>query len=211
MKTPIRLAGALAGALLAAPAFAQRPAPLTGTAFELTPYAGYLVFGNFLQGPLGTSVRNAPAALYGAQLGMKLTPNVSLVGNLGYSSTDVQIGIPFLGGYNVARSSTLLYDGGVQLDLPMTTASGYRFVPFAQLGAGAMRYDISQSIVQTQATNFAANVGAGADLAFGPSFGLRVMAKDYFGKFDFNDATQLDLKGQTAHNWAFSAGLRVSF
>jgi hypothetical protein len=37
------------------------------------------------------------------------------------------------------------------------------------------------------------------------------MAKDYVGKFDFHDATQLDVQGQTAHNWALSAGLRFNF
>ena len=37
------------------------------------------------------------------------------------------------------------------------------------------------------------------------------MAKDYIGKFDMKDATSLDLSGQTANNFAFSAGVRVSF
>ena len=142
---------------------------------------------------------------------MKLSPNISLVGNLGYTSSDVRVGVPFLGGYSIAQSSTLLYDGGLQLDLPLTTASGLSFKPFAQVGAGAMRYDISESIVATKATNFATNVGVGADLALGPSMGVRLMAKDYFGRFDFKDATQLDVQSEMAHNWAFSAGLRLNF
>ena len=193
-------------------ASAQSPAPIaSGTAFELTPYAGYMIFGDFLKGPFGTSISNAPGALYGVQLGMKLAPNVSLIGNLGYSSSDVKAGVPFLGGYSIAHSNTLMYDGGLQLDLPMTTASGLGLKPFAQIGAGAMRYNISQSIVETNATNFAWNVGAGADVALGQSMGLRLMAKDYIGKFDFQDATQLDVQGQTSHNWALSAGLRFNF
>jgi hypothetical protein len=212
MRSSLLLAGALAGIVTAASASAQSSMPVkSGTAFELTPYAGYLVFGDYLKGPLGTSITNAPGALYGVQLGMKLSPNISLVGNLGYTSSDVRVGVPFLGGYSIAQSSTLLYDGGLQLDLPLTTASGLSFKPFAQVGAGAMRYDISESIVATKATNFATNVGVGADLALGPSMGVRLMAKDYFGRFDFKDATQLDVQSEMAHNWAFSAGLRLNF
>jgi hypothetical protein len=197
---------------IASNASAQNSAPIaSGTAFELTPYAGYMIFGDYLKGPLGTNISNAPGALYGVQLGMKIYPNVSLIGNLGYTSSDVTAGIPFLGGYSIAHSSTLLYDGGLQLDLPLTTASGFSLKPFAQIGAGAMRYNINASILQTNTTNFAANVGLGADVGLGQSMGLRLMAKDYIGKFNFQDATQLDVQGQTAHNWALSAGLRFNF
>jgi len=212
MRTSIVALGVVAIVATTSAAAAQSSAPIaSGTAFELTPYAGYMIFGDYLKGPLGTSISNAPGAIYGVQLGMKIYPNVSLIGNVGYSSSDVQAGIPFLGGYSIAHSSTLLYDGGLQLDLPLTTASGLALKPFVQVGAGAMRYNISESIVSTTATNFAANFGAGADIALGQSMGLRLMAKDYVGKFDFHDATQLDVQGQTAHNWALSAGLRFNF
>jgi len=212
MRTTSFVAGVMAALGVASIASAQAPAPmLAGTAFELTPYAGYMIFGDYLKGPLGTSISNAPGTLYGVQLGMKLYPNVSLIGNIGYTSSDVTVGVPFLGGYSIAHSSTLLYDGGLQLDLPMTTASGFRLKPFAQIGAGAMRYNVDASILQTNATNFAANVGAGADVALGRTMGLRLMAKDYIGKFNFQDATHLDVQGQTANNWALSAGLRFNF
>ena len=201
---------ALFGATSLASAQASPPTA-SGTAFELTPYAGYMIFGDFLKGPLGTNISNAPSPIYGVQLGMKLYPNISLIGNIGYSNANVTVGVPFLGGYSIAQSSTLLYDGGLQLDLPMTTASGFRLKPFAQVGAGAMRYNINASILNTKATNFAANIGAGADVGLGQSIGLRLMAKDYIGKFNFRDATQLDIQGQTANNWALSAGLRFDF
>lgn len=212
MRTSVIAFGFLAAIGSPSVASAQSSPPIaSGTAFELTPYAGYMIFGDFLKGPLGTSISNAPGALYGVQLGMKLAPNVSLIGNLAYSSSDVQAGVPFLGGYSIAQSNTLLYDGGLQLDLPMSTASGLGLKPFAQIGAGAMRYNISQSIVETNATNFTWNVGAGADISLGQSLGLRLMAKDYIGKFNFQDATQLDVQGQTSQNWALSAGLRFNF
>jgi hypothetical protein len=210
MRTSIVVAGLIAA--IGSTASAQASPPIaSGTAFELTPYAGYMIFGDYLKAPLGTSISNAPGALYGVQLGMKIYPNVSLIGNLGYTSSDITAGVPFLGGYSIAHSSTLLYDGGLQLDLPLTTASGFSLKPFAQIGAGAMRYNISESIIQTNTTNFAANVGLGADIGLGQSMGLRLMAKDYIGKFNFQGATQLDVQGQTAHNWALSAGLRFNF
>ena len=212
MRISVIVAGIAAVVGSASIASAQAAPPTAnGTAFELTPYAGYMIFGDYLKGPLGTSISNAPGPIYGVQLGMKIYPNVSLVGNVGYSSSDITAGIPFLGGYSIAHSSTLLYDGGLQFDLPLTSASGFSLKPFAQVGAGAMRYNINESIIQTNATNFAANVGLGADVSLGQSMGLRLMAKDYFGKFNFQDATQLDVQGQMAHNWALSAGLRFNF
>src|SRR5262249_52629894 len=150
MRTPALVTGALAGLLTAASASAQMVTqPASGTAFELTPYAGYMIFGDYLKGPLGTSISNAPGPIYGAQLGMKLSPNISLVGNLGYTSSDIKVGVPILGGLSIAHSSMLLYDGGLQLDFPLASTSGIALKPFVQVGAGAMRYNISESILQT--------------------------------------------------------------
>lgn len=190
---------------------AASPAPASGFAFEATPYVGYMIFGDYLSGPLGSSVSNAPAPLIGAELGMKITPNLSIVGNLATTSSDIQAGIPLLGGVSVAHSRLVMYDAGLQLAIPMTTAMGTSITPFIQAGAGAMRYDITQSVINTTATNFAANVGAGVDFAVGRGVGVRVMAKDYIGKFDAQQATYLDVGTNTTHNLALNAGVRFSF
>lgn len=213
MRRSLLLAGVTAGVLMATTASAQSGSRTlaTGTAFELTPYAGYMIGGTFLKGPLGTSISSAPGAMYGVQLGMKMSPNIALVGNVGYSSSEIEAGIPILGGVSLANSKMLLYDGGLQLDFPMTTASGFSLKPFVQAGAGAIRYDISRSVLETTSTSFAGNAGVGADLAIGQSLGIRLMAKDYIGKFDFKEATSLDVQSETAHNWALTAGLRLSF
>lgn len=212
------LASLVAGAALSvAPsdAFAQRAgsrAPVANSPlFDITPYAGYMVFGDFLSGPLGTTLSNAPAPIYGAQLGMRIAPNVSMIGNLATASSDIKIGVPILGGLSVAHSSMVFYDAGLQLDIPVTSAYGATFSPFVQAGIGGMHYDISQSLVSTTATNLAGNIGAGADIAMGKNVALRLMAKDYIGKFDFQEATSFDINSGTTHNVAFSAGVRFAF
>jgi hypothetical protein len=203
MRSSVVLTGVLAGSLLAAaPALAQRTVGSAGNGkvLQVTPYAGYMRFGDYLQGPLGTSLSNAGAALYGGQLGLRLAPNVSLIGNVGYSKADVQVRVPLLGGLSVGNSTVLLYDAGLQVD-----------VPIIQGGVGAIRYDVRQSFLRAQATNLAGNVGVGADIPLGRTAGLRLMAKDYIGRFDFKEATSFGVEGQTAHNWAFTAGLRLDF
>lgn len=183
----------------------------TNTVFEATPYVGYMLFGDYLSGPLGTSVTNAPAPVIGAQLGMKLTPSLSLIGNIATASSDIQAGIPILGGVSIAQSRVQMFDAGLELAMPLTTMAGTAMTPFIQAGAGAMRYDITQSFITTSSTNFAANVGLGADVSVGRGVGVRVMAKDYIGQFDMQQATFVDLATNTTQSFAFSAGIRFSF
>ena len=164
--------------VLTATAHAQSRRPLeSATVFEATPYVGYMVFGDFVKGPLGSSIYSAPAPVLGAQLGMKLAPNISLVGNIATTSSDIKAGIPFLGGLSVAHSTMVLYDANLQLDIPVTSSmSGISFSPFIQAGAGAIHYDISESLISTKANNFAGNVGLGADVTLTKDFGIRLMA-----------------------------------
>ena len=202
----------IAGAIVvgaAAPAVAQDPG--SGKVLHVSPYAGYMVFGSYIDGPLGTSISNAPAALYGAQVGLKLSPDLSLIGNLGYTASDMEVGIPVLGGLSVGRSSMLIYDAGLEYNFGSAINSSLPFSPFVQAGVGAIRYDIDASIINTRATNFAGNLGIGADVNLANGMALRLLARDYIGKFNFRDATGLGVTGNTAQNWAFSAGVRLDF
>jgi hypothetical protein len=194
-------AGAVAGLLLAAPLEAQ--SGRTGS-FGITPYAGYMRFGDLVDGPLGTSVGGTGGPVYGAEATLGLVPGLALVGNLAYASSDLEIGVPVVGGLSVGKSSALLYDAALRLTLPVSAIR-----PFVQAGAGAMRQEVDVAGIVTHGTNFAYNVGAGVEVPIGPRLGLQLMAKDYIGKFDAREATSINVEPETAHNWSLSAGVRL--
>jgi hypothetical protein len=206
------LAAIAAGSALLAPLRAQGPAPRATPLVQITPYAGYMFFGDFLEGPVGTSLSSANGPLYGAQLGVNLTRNVALIGNVARASGDLQVGVPFLGGLSVGRSSAWLYDGGIQLSAPLGARASLPITPFLQLGAGAITYDVNASVLKTNATNFAANAGVGVDVGLGGGVALRVLAKDYVGRFDVKQATSVGgVDGTLSHNVGVSAGVKLEF
>jgi hypothetical protein len=208
------LAPLAALSLLAAPLAAQR-APTTQakshpSILDVTPYAGYMMFGHYLDGPLGTSVRSANAPVAGAQLGMALSENLSLVGNVAYGSADLQVGVPILGGIDVGTSKHWVYDANLEYRLP-TAGASRTLTPFFQAGAGAITTKLQNGILHTSATNAAFNGGAGLDFTLGKGLGARLMVKDYIGRFDAEDETGLPIRGDVTHNVAGSLGLRLSF
>lgn len=178
---------------------------------RITPYVGYLTFGDLATGPIGTRIANQSTALYGVQAGLDLTPSITLVGNIGYADSNIEVGLPFIGGYSIADSKVLLYDGGLQLRLGDVLPLGGAVVPFIEAGAGAIRYEVRSGGLSTKSTNVAANVGGGVDLQLGRSLGVRLMAKDYIGKFDLRDVTGFDIEGRLTHNIAYSLGLNLGF
>ena len=147
-------AGAVAGLLLAAPLEAQSG---RSGSFGITPYAGYMRFGTLVDGPLGTRVRSPGSPVYGAEATLGITPGLALVGNVAYASSDLEVGVPVVGGLSLGKSSALLYDAALRLSVPVS-AGGIR--PFVQGGAGAMRQEVDVAGVGTHATNFAYNLGA---------------------------------------------------
>lgn len=218
MRTSVRFIAALGAA--AVTSLVARPAPLAAQSTaphpftpiaQITPYAGYLIAGNLWSGPLGLSLGSGSGPLYGVQLSVPITTGVALVGNLGYASGDLSAGIPLVGGISLGHETTLLYDGGVQISAPTLSHGGRGLTPFAQAGVGGIRQQIDASILSTHSNDLAWNVGAGADLALSPTLGVRLLAKDYVGKFDVQQATGLPMDKRTTQNWAFSAGLSVAF
>lgn len=199
-------AGTVAGLLLAAPLEAQSVRP---GSFGITPYAGYMKFGNLVDGPLGTTVRGAAGPILGAEATVGVTRGLALVGNVAYASSDLEVGLPVVGGLSFGRSSALLYDAALRLSVPLNAGGSGGISPFVQAGAGAMRQEIEVAPVATRSTNFAYNVGAGVNVPLGPRLGLQVMAKDYIGKFDAREATAVNANTRTTHNWTLSAGVRL--
>ena len=177
---------------------------------SITPYGGYMVFGDILNGPLGTRLSSSAAPVYGAQVNLPLGSTLSIVGNVAYSQPNLQIGVPILGGLGVGKSSIWMYDAGLQFSAPVMT--GQRsIIPFVQAGVGAMKYDVQVAGFSRNASNIAFNAGIGADLPLAQNIGLRVMAKDYIGKFDVNEATSIDYTAKNSNNVALSAGLKLGF
>ena len=190
----------------AIPLAAQQAKPKV---FDISPYAGYMMFGNLFEGPIGTSVSAGSGPVYGAQATLSMSKNIAIYGNVGYSSSDLKVGLPILGGIDIGSSKALMYDGGVELKMPMQTSS--TVTPFVQGGIGAMRYEVDASILNAKATNVSYNVGGGVDVRLSPNFGVRLMAKDYIGKFDFKEATSFDLNGKTTNNVALTLGVNFGF
>lgn len=177
---------------------------------SISPYAGYMRFGSLVDGPFNTSLTSANAPVYGAQVNLPLGNVVSIVGNLAYAEPDLQAGIPILGSVSFGKSNVWIYDAGLQLSAP--AGIGARtIIPFVQVGAGAMKYDLQVAGFNRNTTNLAFNAGLGADLPLARNIGVRLVARDYIGKFDFNEATAIDYEAKTSHNVALGAGLTLGF
>lgn len=185
---------------------AQKP-----TVARVTPYVGYMTFGDYVDGPIGTSISNEGAVLYGVTLALDVARQVALVGNIGYAESDIRVRIPIIGGVNVASSKILLFDAGLQYRLTSLPSLGTGVVPFVEAGLGAIRYEVSAGPLTTNTTNFAGNIGGGLDLQLNRNFALRGTVKDYIGKFDFEEATSFSLNSKVAHNFAFTVGVAMAF
>lgn len=204
---------AAAFALVALPARAQhvRKSRSAEASLSVSPYAGYMAFGDLVNGPLNTTLKSAAAPVYGAQLNLPLGSTLSIVGNIAYTEPNLSVGIPILGDISFGKSDVWLYDAGLQLSAPGYGTGDRGIFPFVQVGGGAMKYDVQISGTSRNATNAAFNAGIGADIPLAQNIGLRLVARDYIGKFDFNQATSIDVDAKTSHNVALVAGLKLGF
>ena len=206
MKNSVRLIAVAALTFGTVPVAAQsRPVA------RVTPYVGFLASGSIANGPFGFEVGNAGAPVYGLQLGFNVTSNIALVGNIGYADSQLEAGLPIIGGYSLADSKIMMYDGGVQLRFPAVTAGGTGIVPFVEGGVGGIRNEVTVGPVRTTSTNVAVIAGGGVDLQVTNAFGLRLMAKDHMSRFDYGEAIGLPNEGRKAHNWVLGLGLNIGW
>ncbi|HKV52449.1 MAG TPA: outer membrane beta-barrel protein [Gemmatimonadaceae bacterium] len=181
---------------------------------QFTPYVGYLTFGDFFSRRTGSSMSSDDAAVVGAQLALKLAPNISAYGNLGYARSNTQVDVPLAETGAAANTNVWLYDGGLQFSVPTGPFGRGSVKPFFQIGAGAMHYDFDDGgpgVPSTSATNFAWNAGVGIDARISRSIGVRFMAKDYIGRFNLQDISGENIRAPVTQNFALSAGLRFGF
>ena len=150
--------------------------------------------------------------MYGTQVDLSLAPKLSLVGNIGYTTSDIKVGIPILGGVSVGHSSMLIYDAGLEYNFGCD--DGARDADRAIHSGGRRRDSLRHRRVGDQHTGdeFRRQRRRRRRLhARAAASRCGSSAKDYIGKFNFQDATGLGISGNTAHNFALSAGLRFDF
>ncbi len=180
-----------------------------GIGGSVTPYAGYLITGQWYDGPVGTSLSTANTPMIGAQLSIPLAAGLSLTGNVGYASGDVRVGLPIIGGVNVGSNRMWVYDAG--LELGGLARGGQGIAPFVQGGIGGMTNNIQNRLLNIQSTNLMYSAGVGVDVGVSRNIALRIQAKDYIGRFDSQEAVGVTSRGNLSHNWALSAGVKLAF
>lgn len=205
---------AVLAALVAAPLAAQQSIFSTKPAvFHVTPYVGYMNFGDYFESSGGIEYSNENGALYGAQAQLDLGRYLSLVGNFGYSSSKFTFENYFGAGQdlNLNDVGVWIYDAGLQFRMPLAPGATSGISPFVQAGGGAMRWSAEDDdILSESSTNAAFNFGAGIDWQIG-KLGVRLMAKDYVTSLDWDDLDNVSARDTKAHNWALTAGFKIGF
>jgi hypothetical protein len=208
------IVGALALTAAAVPLAAQQSAVANKPAvFSIAPYIGYMNFGDYFETTNNVEFSNENGALYGAQAQLDLGRFVSVYGNFAYSSSKFRFENYFGTGQalNLNDVGVWLYDGGLQLRMPLQSDATSGISPFVQAGAGAVRYSSeSDDITSNSSTNAAFNYGAGLDWQVG-KLGIRLMAKDYVTSLDWTDFGNVEMEDKKAHNWGLTAGFKIGF
>ncbi len=211
-------------AAVAAPLQAQMPGePVTSgqSSFYLSPYAGYMWFGDLFEFADGTESSLDNGAQYGVQAGVSFTPNFSLIGNFGYNKSFFTLENDEFGTGAARRQSSdlavMLYDLNLQFRLPfIANRMGSWAAPVGQLGVGGVKYTFDRDDVFSKGeTDVAFNLGIGADFQLMKALGARIMLKDYITSLGWSDigSVQFDdnVEGNVAHNWALTFGLNFGF
>lgn len=219
------IVGTLAAFAIAAPAAAQEtPESLASggqSTFSLTPYAGYMWFGDLAEYATGSDLTNDDSWVIGAQAKVRMTSRWSVVGNFAHSKTQFVVENEPTGGPTVPTSGDIGYwlmDAGLQYQLPVAVRNG-TISPFIQGGVGAVRYSAEADDFESASnTDLAFNAGVGFDIESGP-IGFQVMVKDYVTSLDWNEFRDFtnqvaddDIdRSRIANNIALTAGLRINF
>jgi opacity protein-like surface antigen len=221
MRKLLLTAGLLAA--VAAPMQAQTPGtPVTSgqASFYVSPYVGYIWYGDLFEFPNGTEYSNDNGVNYGVQAGFSFTPNFSLIGNFGYNKSNFTLENANTTGGDIDASGDLgifFYDANLQFRVPfIANRMGSWLAPVGQVGVGAMKYTFDTDDFNSDGdTNVAFNFGLGADFQLMKALGARVMVKDYITSLSWASPSDVDftddIEGNVAHNWALTFGLNFGF
>jgi hypothetical protein len=203
----------LIGLIAAGSAEAQTPRrssdiTINRGSFAVAPFGGYLLSQRFLDGPLGSSLGVQSTPIYGVQASLPLMPNGSLVGTIAHGSSDLEAGLPIIGGIAVGTTNTTVFDASVELRLP---GNASRFVPVLQLGGGAIRREVMVQGLTAKTTDFTVSGGLGADFPISRSLAVRLMARDHYGKADFGSIGDLEASTDDLHAVTLTGGVRIAF
>lgn len=221
MRKLLVTAGLLAA--VAAPMQAQVPGePVTSgqSSFYLSPYVGYVWYGDLFKFADGTEQTLDNGAQYGVQAGVSFSPNFSLIGNFGWNKSHFELENDQFTTPDNRQSSDLavmLFDGNLQFRLPfIANRMGSWLAPVGQVGVGAIKYTFDRDDVFSKGkTDIAFNFGVGADFQLMKAIGARVMIKDYITSLAWEnlDGVTFDdnVKDNVAHNWALTFGLNFGF
>jgi len=193
----------IALAMMALTAFATQ-ARAQSARVEIVPTAGWVFPGDLARGPIGSALRAAQAPLLGGTAAVGIAGPVSLWGGVSFADSKLELGLPLAGGVPLTDTRLIVLDAGIQL-------RGYGpAAPVLQLGLGTMHYRFATGLVDVRADNLVVSAAAGMDLALAPGLALRLLARDWVGRFDSSDAIGVDLRARSAHHLALSAGLRLA-
>lgn len=189
--------------------------------FFAHPFAGYFLPDKLFRTSGGVAASLGDGAMYGGQLGFRLSPNIALVGGVGSSLPHFDLGgVPAPGGGTRDIASDLrvvFYDLALETRLPIVTHGwGGRITPLIQVGTGAMSYSFAaDELRDAGGTRWQGNVGAGADIRLTTGLAVRLLARDYLTSLHWrdDDPTFAGVRkdGRLTNNWATTAGLAIDF
>ena len=208
-------------AAAAAPLQAQTPGePVTSgqASFYLSPYGGYMWYGDLFDFGNDVEYSNDNAAIYGVQAGVSFSPNFSLIGNFARSETRFVIQNASNANESVSDDLAIFfYDANLQFRVPfIANRMGSWLAPVGQIGVGAMKYTFDTDDVASEgSTNVAFNFGLGADFQLMKAIGARIMVKDYITSLSWTEADNVtfndNVSDNVAHNWSLTFGLNFGF
>jgi outer membrane beta-barrel protein len=201
------LAVAMVGFVVCSPGVAR--AEVGGVHLNLTPYAGFVVFGE--------DVNLQDKLFWGGRVGIGFGRTIGIEGSYGKSSTETKTDFRYApyrptDAYMTALGPNEPVDAEfthMALDLNLNLMPRSTVNPYLLGGYSSHKIDIDSSGTGIDETYGGFNVGAGLKIHFSPRVALRLEARDMI--FTFKDEEEeLGAPNESQHNLAYTGGLMFS-